>query len=420
MGMLVMAGKWANVLQECAFGGVPSPAADALFPVANLIDGVPGREFAFASAPLACNVIYDLDKLGTDGGFEAGTLGSLWLDQSTPNGVVAVVSTGTPNSGTYHAKLNSTASGTAMVTLVKEVKTGRRYRFQLKAKCPSGGSSMVKFIILNVESGKYLQVGGTWGASPVEISTASTTYVAIERNFAVEGFAALGGKDTCVLWIQIHGVTNVNADCYIDDARLWPEVDTVAIFGNNILPGQVPQVRFGNDATTFATWLGSLTPLRPAMYTTFATSTQRYLQVIFNPSAGSVEGNIRIGELWAGQAFVPPRAVSAVSGAPEVSVSRRQIVSDFQTFALSDYPVTSLNLPMHLLTGANYKDFRNEIIERSLGSRYPLVIVPDDVLEPDLVVMGKLPGAQAYRRIPVDQRETVLLVEGLPYATLVA
>lgn len=423
MGMLTMTGRWANILDEIVASPVASPAADSLFPVTNLGGMNPGRECAFGSVATGSMHTIDLDIVGAAGEFESGTIDSPLSNGSSGTGTVDVSATA-PHTGTKSARLNSFGAGLAVLVLTKTLKTGRTYRFECWARNTTGGAGAIQTLYaFNLDTQHFLQSsGGAWGTSPASVRTyQGATYSQLTFDFTVESFEACGGKDTVTVQMQMYSAQNVNEYVYFDDVRAWPMVDVVGIFGHNIVAGAVPQIRFSFDNFSVSDTLrDSMVVKSPAFYKIPSSSVQtRWIRVIYNPGVGN-QNPVRIGELFLGQAFAPQRGVSATVGTPEVSVARPQIVSDFQTFALSDHPVTSLNLPMHLLTGVNYKDFRNEIIERSQGSLYPLVVVPDDVLEPDLIVMGKLAGAQAYRRLPVDQRETSLIVDGLPYATVVA
>lgn len=423
MGMLVMAGKWANVLERCARPITPSEVVNPLYPVANLTVGNPARECVFSTT--ASSVLTaDMDICGTPGEFESGTIDAPFAAGVSGTGTVDVSATA-PHIGTKSARVRSGTAGSARLVLTLELKTGHRYRFECWGRNTSGGGGVQQFLVVyNRDTGRYLQSsGGGWGGAIGLIPRQSATYGLMELAFTVESFADVGNKDTCSVEIAATVTDNVNEYVYFDDVAIWSEVDTVAIFGHNLGAINSPQIRSSIDNFGASDVLEAFIqnpPARPAAYKKLSASiTRRFLRVVLS-GTGNPDGPVRIGELWAGQAFVPQRGVSAVMGAPEVSVAHRQIVSDFQIFALSDHPVTSLNLPIQLLTGANYKDFRNEIVERSKGSLFPLVIVPDDVLEPDLIVMGRLAGQQAYRRVPVDQRETALLVDGLPYATVVA
>lgn len=414
MGMLIMAGRDANVFAS-ARSVTPATAENSLFPVANMVDGVPGIEGAFNAAAAGQSLTFDnsISHADMEGTFPA----SGWSNASTGSGAVAQSNT-FAHGGTYSARVTGGASGVGIYRLTKTVRTGFRYRLSVWARDTATATAKVR--IYNAETRNHLQASGTtWSAASADVATTATTsFVQLTPYFTVESFSACGRRDRVTLYIDL--VCTQNEYVYFDDFDLWPEVDFVGVFGHNIDAGMAPTIRSSTDNFGAVDVLeATLAVQKPAFYKKLsAPITSRYVRVVF-PTA-NVLGAPRIGELFGSQYLAPQRDVSAVVGEFEVSTDRRQIVSDYQAFLLSDDPETSLVMPMQLLSLANYKEVRDEIIERSRGSASPLVVVPEDTLDPDLVVMGRLAGKQAYRRLPLAIRETSLIVEGLPYATVVS
>src|SRR5574341_1774441 len=102
MGMLLAVGANMNLLAGAAL--TPSPAADGLFPVAELVNGYPGHIFKFGSVAADSKVTADLtakavDVLGGIGGFNAwtggGTIATGWtMDSPAPSQEIGTVHSG--------------------------------------------------------------------------------------------------------------------------------------------------------------------------------------------------------------------------------------------------------------------------------------------------------------------------------------
>lgn len=415
MGMLVCVGRDANVFATASVV-TPSTAMNTLFPIGGLTDGVPGVEAAFNAAAAGQNWTFDLALSGLNGGMEGTWPASNGANVSTGTGA-AVQSATFVKIGAASTRCTGGASGVGRYRLKYSLRTGFRYRLSVWGRNTTTATCKVQ--IINAETGRYLQVGGaSWGAAVDCVTTATTTFVEMTVGFTVESWATCGNKDRAEIWVEMY--CSQNEFVYFDELQIWPELDLVAVLGHNIDVANGPQIRTSTDNFgAVDTLAATMTPQRPAFFSKLVSSiTRRYVRITF-PLA-NVAGAPKLGELFGGQYRAPARGVSAVVGEAVVSIDRPQIVSDFQTFSLADFARTSLALPMHLLTSANHKELRDEIVGRSAGSLYPVVIAPDDVLEGDLVVMGRLGGAQAYKRMPVDQRETSLVIEGLPYATVVS
>jgi hypothetical protein len=319
--------------------------------------------------------------------------------------------------GTYSAALSGGAAGTSTLRITKQLRTGFRYRLSVWGRDTATATCKVR--VYNAETRNYLQTsGGAWSAASADVATTATTaFVKMTSNFTVESFAACGGKDRVTVYIDL--VCTQNEVVYFDDFDIWPELDFVGIFGHNLDAGMAPTIRSSTDNFGAVDDLvATMTVLRPAFYKTFTTITAQYVRIVF-PTV-NVLGAPKIGELFGGQSLAPLAAISSEAGAYTISTNRRQIVSDYQAFTLSDLPETSLVVPAEMISTAEYDDFRNEIVGRSEGSLYPLVIVPDDTSEVALVVMGRLGNQQDYRRLPPEIRHGALIVQGLPYATVVS
>jgi hypothetical protein len=321
-------------------------------------------------------------------------------------GTKAVACNSTPSAGTIESNYRFT----------RRLRTGWKYRMEVWGRNTSTGTNRVR--ITNAETNNSLQTGGlSWGASAYCLTRTSSVYGLMTIDFTLESFYDCGRQNYATMYFDL--TTNSLENVLYDDFDVWPMVDVVAVAGHNLDVSAAPQFRSSTDNFGASNALAATMAVkRPTFYSKLVSPVlDRYVQLQL-PRA-NVRGIPKIGELFAGQAFTPARAVSALSPA-EVTYNRRQVASDIQVFNLADEDERTLGLPMHLLTDAHFKEFRDEIVARCEGSRYPLFLVYDDLTDGETAVFGRLASASTLKRIPISQRETTLMVKEMPFATAVA
>jgi hypothetical protein len=392
-----------------------SPAADALFPPAGLTDGRLGDTTKFSAAG-AATITADLGQ-ATNGDMEGTFPGTNWSNASTGTGTAAQSGT-FKRGGASSAKVNGGASGVGIYRHIRQLRTGFRYRAVVYGRDTT--SATCKLRIFNPETRNYLQAsGGAWSAASADVaSTATTSFVAMNTNFTVEGFKTCGRREYVTIYFDL--VNTQNEDVYFDDFDFWPEWDFGAVFGHNFDSALAPELRSSTDNFSGSNVLvATMSPKRPAFYSKLGASVTSQFVRLNLPSANG-RGIASLGELFAYQYLAPRRGMSATSGSATVSTEQPQIEAGDQVFILSDEERPTLEVPLLGLVTADYEEIRDEILARSAGSGYPMVIVPDDVDDPDLIVFGRRPSMATLRRADGRQmRDTTLVIRGLPYATVV-
>ena len=415
MGILVSAGKWANVLSTARAVTV-SPAADALYPASALYDGVPGKEGAWAATAANDYVKADLD-IATNGDMEGTFPGSGWSNASTGTGATAQSNT-YAKAGTYSGRVTGGASGEGIYRFTKVLRTGFRYRLSVWGRRTTSATGKVR--VYNAETRRYLQTsGGTWSSGSADVATSSvSSFTEMTVNFTVEGFYVCGSRDTVT--IQIDLANSANEFYYFDEFRLWPEIDFISVHGHNADALMAPQFRSSTDDFSASDVLeATMTVRRPAFYSKLGSAiTKRYVMLKF--TTVNSRGPIRIGELFCGQYLAASEKTSASFGTMAVTVENRQAVNGYQAFPFQSDPIVTIDVPLKAFAATGFAEIRDEIVARSEGSRYPLVLVYDTIDDADLVVMGRLASVFGYSRRLKEIREMTLRVESLPFATVVA
>lgn len=414
MGILLAGGKGSNILAD-ARSCVASPVEDTLFPRAGLFDGRLGDLFKFSAAG-AASLTFDLGQ-ATNGDMEGTFPGTNWSNASTGTGT-AVQSSTFKRGGTFSVKVNGGASGVGIYRHARLLRTGFRYRPIAYGRNTT--SAVCKLRVYNPETRKYLQAsGGAWGASSADVATTNTTsFVAMNTNFTVEGFKTCGRREYVLVYFDL--VNTQNEDVYFDDFDFWPEWDFGAVFGHNFDALLAPELRSSTDNFSGSNVLvATMTPKRPAFYSKAGASvTSQYFRL--NLPSANARGIASLGELFLSQYLAPRRGMSAVTGTSSTSTEQPQIEAGDQVFLLSDEERVTLEVPIQALVTADHEEVRDEILARSSGSGYPMVIVPDDIDDPDLIVFGRRPATSLLRRSDGRQmRETTLTIRGRPYATVV-
>lgn len=413
MGILFCGGRGANILADARTITI-SPGEDALFPKAGLTDSRLGDVFKFSAAG-AASITADLGQ-ATNGDMEGTFPGTNWSNASTGTGT-ALQSGTFKRGGASSAKVNGGASGVGIYRHSRQLRTGFRYRVVVYGRNTT--TATLKLRVFNPETRNYLQTsGGAWSAASADVATTATTsFVAMNTNFTVESFKTCGRREYVTIYFDL--VNTQNEDVYFDDFDFWPEWDFGAVFGHNLDALMAPELRSSTDNFSGSNVLAvAMTPKRPAFYSKLGASvTSQYARL--NLPTANARGIAALGELFLSQYLAPRRGMSSVSGEASTITEQPQIAAGDQVFVLSDEEVLTLEVPLLGLVTADHEEIRDEILTRA-GFGYPMVVVPDDIDDPDLIVFGRRPSSARVRRADGRQmRETSLQIRGLPYATVV-
>lgn len=291
MSMYFLAGRYFNLVGRGP-GTLSSTSADALFPLANLYDGQPGRPFRFASAAAGVILKKDVNAI-TNPGFETSTL-SGWTDRKLGTGTVAETTTAAEvHSGTKAADLTGTdTSNYGALSQDITVQPGELWKLDCWIRATVAGTG--KVFLQNLTTGKFYSAGA-WGAAQAEATSHNTTtYTNKTVNFTIEDYDTVG-DDSCTLRITLY--CDDGEACF-DDVLLIPGVNFTSVHGHNLGP-IAPVLASSDDDSAYTTRI-SPTVKRGAFYGYDSTvQYARYWRLTFG---GTNLSAIYVGEWVLGRA----------------------------------------------------------------------------------------------------------------------
>ena len=415
----MLSGELYNVLATGETVTV-SPTESTLFPATGLYDGSPDSAFQFSAAASEFTITADGNRL-RNGVLDAwsGAIPDSW---GTAGTVAQTTVAGEMRSGSA-ARLN----GGASIYQDFVVKSGERIVINGWRRILAAGQGFMSASLQDLTTGYYWTgFGDTWTAIVANFlsdntNTAYTEYTATP--FTVLPFSfALGDKCTLRLTLRNEDATETDY-VYVDDWFVWPAVDFVSVHGHNIRPDATARLYSSPDnfatsssGSTFSQATLSMT--HPAFYGTLSSAIDhRYWQIRITHSASTPTETVWIGEVVIGLATTLTR--------PQDLGQELRIVAD-NVRASTPYGNTRvhrvgqrarriLGMSFNYFTSSEYEQARQEVFERSFGSAFPIVIVPDDT--GPVVIHGRIDDQWAVRQslgTHFTDNDLVVIEDGFP------
>ena len=410
MSLLYGSGQYFNVIEQAL--SVTVSDEDATFVKAYLTDGKPSLRFKFGTNGADRKVTVDLCRL-INPGLETTTLAS-WTQVVTGTGATADEGT-IVHSGSHALKCTA---GTGTAARYQDITVRSGQRLYLDAWCRAASSGTARIRIYNLTTAKYLTSAAAWQTASTDAATETgTSYVQKTLAFTVESWATCQASTvTLRVTLACEGATGI---AYFDDVCVYPAVNFCAVIGHNIAPIVVPEVHsstdnFSSSDTTEAT----MTPLRPAFYSSFTSATKRYWQLKLS---GTNVATPYIGELVLGYietADVAQRYEWTLTS-KQPNVRYENMGREAWVYRQTQDEVRDLRLEFRWVQdSAQVKAFRDEILRRSGFGEFPVIIVPYH-LEPE-VIHGRVPTENEIKRILLDVWDSDLTImgNGLPTSGL--
>lgn len=418
--MRFVAGQDLNLLER-ARAITPSPAADALFPVARLYDGYADGIFRFGSNAANPLVTVDLAILDSSGG-DNGNLDT-WSAGLPAAWSVIVTGTGAVTQEGALVRSGSAArlvkgTGTAKILKTYRVRAGERLTIEIYARLVSAGG-VGSLQLYNPITKKYLTSGGVWQTAQAYWATeGGTAYAQKTLPLTVEDFAA---NQSGTAYLELTADDTSTNGFLVEDAYIWPTWNAAAIVGHNIDPGMVTELRSSTDNFGASNVLeATLAPKRPAFYGyMIAPAAKRYARVAMTGTQSTQAGAAYAGELAV--CYLETAARGQLDGW-ETQFLEDQVRNTARSGKVYVTPLTTdarrvLRLSFKRVSDATFREGRDELIGRCNGGQWPAIIVPSDA--DDVVVHGRLDSSWRSLRVLKSfwQDDVTLSENPLPLVT---
>lgn len=395
------------------FGPLTSSSANALFPLANLGDGDPGKMFRFGTAAGDQWLQVDADMLPT-GKFDSWSGGAPvgWTKTTTGTGAVTQDSVVRDGASGSSAKLNNGASGTAKISALKTVRAGAKVMFDVRIRNDAATNPSAKLYIQNKTTGLWLKPHPSGGSNPDIWQSLKVEWCSIVGTaggfayfgggiasagagsglFQIEDFLACGGRDTVQLEFTCESVGGAG-DVWFDTLNLYPGYDFVSVHGHNaegIWTTGGPllvRARRSFDGAAFVTD-ATLTPLLPSFYTILPETVYgRFFRLDY---LGTPNAPVWFGEVVFGQLETALRSNNYGWSTKYIFDQLRFATQGHvQTFKHAQLERRALQLAFQLGALAEFQQMRDQWARRSFGGHYPMVVVPDDS-DASMVIHGRV------------------------------
>lgn len=418
MPMRVVTGEGANLLARAL--SVTVTDESGLYPPANLWDNVPGRPFRFGTAGADRAVTADLAAF--DGAMEdwAGSPAAPagWTRVVSGTGdVVETTTAGEVRSGSA-AKLNR-GTGTAQLQRDFSARSGERWQFDGWARIAGAGSA--KAYLQNRHTLMWLTPGGWQSAqAPFVTEAAATSYEQQLLAFQVESWEECLGADQVTLRVTLEdgGAGGAGDFAFWEDVAFYPGLDVAAIVGHNIEPHIAVQLRRSNDGfVANDTLAATLTKARPAFYGALqAAQYERYWRIL---NAGTNGAAIWKGELVLAQSLVMDTS-SRWPLEDDLAFPQERAGGELasRSYLWTEDGLRTFRLTFRHRDLASIKKLRDEVVRRSRGGFYPLLVIARDT-DPESCIFGRVPDRRRHRRLFDHCGEDELPIEELPLPTFV-
>lgn len=392
-----------------------SPAEDALFPRANLYDGLPSKRYKVGSTTTPVFLTTD-QNLVVNPGFESSPLVN-WTSGDTGTGVSSDTGV-TVHSGAHALKVNGGAAGVAQRSQSYIVRSGERLFVSAWMRGP-GGTARLR--IFDFATSKYLTSGGTWTSAATDLLTsANAVYEQKTFAFQVESFDVHQSPTTTLALILY---TTSNGDAFFDDVALFPTINFCGIFGHNIQPG------FGGGGTTItfassddgfvstSTIEATMTPYQPSFYATITPANHQYWA--FTVNGPNIIG-LAAAPIWIGEMVFGYVETALTSPEYPFTTSRvdPQLRSDGGEYAFLQRNSESPGVMLPTLSARNeaaYLEQVQNIWKMSRGDT--IVVVPVDGER--RVMLGRLPDRIQDERAFLNLWRMGLQLDPLPFPSIV-
>jgi len=416
-----VAGQLLNFLEQ-ARAITLSPGVDATLPVSRLYDGYADsvcRQSANSANP---SVVVDLAMLDSSGGdngnLDAWAAGvpTSWSVTATGGGSVAQTSVGGEVRTGSAAKLNKGA-GTASLLKTYRVRAGQRLTVEAYVRIAAAGN--IGLQLYNPVTKKYLTSGGAWQTAQAYWATeaASAVYVQKTVPFTVEDFAA---NQSAITYLELSVVATAGAGgsdfAFVDDAFIWPTWNALVVAGHNIDAGMVTEARSSTDNFGASNVLEATMAMRqPAFHSYLAApSSKRWAKLAMTGTQSTQAGAVYAGEL---AVTYLETALSSGSYEWELQFMDEQVRNTSQTGKVTAMPLMTdarriLRMSFKPRSDAAYREMRDDIVRRSRGGQWPLIIAPID--GEDIVIHGRLDSSWRVVRLFLSQWGDDLTVSESP------
>lgn len=246
---LYLPGTLGNHIAHARSVVTPTPAQDALFPKGHLSDGRVDRFFKWGSTAAQYDIAVSLDRI-LNGNLNAWTTG-------TPDNWTKTIVAGDPTiteegvivrSGSAAKYTGDSGDDEAELTQDFDVVAGERLR--IDGWMRGDATIPARARLLNRQTGKYLQSGGTWGAAADLFTETPAAYANKTLSFTVESFAETQIRD---MQLRLRLYATGSGAAYWDDWFIFPRCDLFALFGHNLSRGWTVQIRADSGATLLDT-----------------------------------------------------------------------------------------------------------------------------------------------------------------------
>jgi hypothetical protein len=247
-----------------------------------------------------------------------------------------------------------------------------------------------------LETGQYLQSGGTWTTTPTDYSTRSTaTYASVDTDFTVDAFSTTL-RHSLTLQIEILEDTGVG---YADGFRIWPHINFSSVHGHNLANDLTVELQSSTNNFSSENTEATFTVARPSFYTSLSTLIDRrywrldaigtnYEPLSYGLWVLSQRRTLTRDHRWGEVTrFQQPqiRDISGLTG----QVRARSLTMDEARRWTADYQA---------LTTAQRDEVHKELMVRSKWGEDPVIVVP--LSTEDVVIHGRVENAWEYTRDP--------------------
>jgi hypothetical protein len=214
-----------------------------------------------------------------------------------------------------------------------------------------------------------LTSAGAWqsGAADVYSNATNAWVTQATRTFTVESYT-LCLYDTVTLRITI-GCATASGTVFADAVYCWPDSDIMAVLGHNMSTVLVPTWRHSDDNASFTT-VSTMTIARPSFFVAPTTSTKRYQSL-------KLTGTPRVAP-YIGELIQSQRKTLSNDILPSMQIASTvlQTRSADRAHQYGSDLVRTIACKMKHFGVANYKEYRDEVFERSSGGASPILLVP--------------------------------------------
>lgn len=404
MSFYALYGTGYNQLARMATAATPE-SEDSLFPIANLYNGQPWKPFRFATTYDSGYIDFDLNQVvngefGT--AFSGGLPGTGWGKSSgatlTRNGTPAMEVTGGASEYGYFDL--SVASG-EVLTISASL-----------ANITLASDATIK--VRNRTTGSFLTTSGTWQDADTAWATATATSVGKTTTFTVESYSDTMA-DRCTLRLYFYGfATGTPTYTYV---LVYPRINFVSIHGHNITKESYPVQMRASFASPPATVQTTLTLSHPTMFSAFTAADLRYWRLYFN--SDPFVDPTWLGEVVLGQYQTLTRRQNFGQELTLTHAQDRDIteLGPFSAYVRQERGRRKVSLQFRYNDDTDYEQAR-EIVERSRGGAYPLVLVLESGDE-TTAMLGRLAPDWSHSRVTNTMRDASWEFEELPFPVIV-